>query len=497
MVSFDTPLRSSASWLKAFVLVVCFSILGIEVWRDWEEREQEVTRINSELKNLSKSLSQHVEDTFDLADAILVDLVDRIEKENATPAAMVGMEGFLSMRIQNLQSLKSLTIYGADGLLLSGSLPGHRYKINGHTQAFFRHHFASPDKGVFFGPMIRDPLGSDWIVTLTRRIDKADGSFGGVAVVSIPPRYFANFFSRIELGSKGSIALFHSENGTLLSRYPYVDQAIGTQQSNAPWLKEKALFGPYTYTSPFDGTLRLSAYQKNHAYPFTVLAAVSQSEALSNWLQELRFRVVGTVILVAMIGTLGWRLAGELRRREAVEAELSVLASTDGLTGLANRRTFDRHLDTEWLRASREGTPVSLLMIDVDRFKTYNDHYGHPAGDECLRKLAILLVQAVHRPNDLVARYGGEEIAVLLPNTDKSGAVRVAERIRTQVEALALRHEGNPPSNVLTISIGSVTRSPAQERPRIASSELVSLADKALYEAKLNGRNRVVIAQAA
>jgi diguanylate cyclase (GGDEF)-like protein len=177
--------------------------------------------------------------------------------------------------------------------------------------------------------------------------------------------------------------------------------------------------------------------------------------------------------------------------------ELSVLASTDGLTGLANRRTFDKALETEWRRAARHNTPLSLLLMDLDRFKHFNDSYGHQAGDECLQAVARILSAAMKRSGDLVARYGGEEIAVLLPTTDAAGANAVAEDVRSAVEALAIPHDGNVPSCVLTISIGMATLMPAFELLNADPKVLVTLADRALYQAKLKGRNRVSIASAA
>jgi diguanylate cyclase (GGDEF)-like protein len=479
--------RSSTLWLKAFVMVVCFAIIALEGWRDWSEREDEFVRIQTEMKNLAKSLAQHAEDTFNLADAILTDVVDRMEQNGSTPAAAADLERFLVERSQTLQSVKVLTIYGEDGLLLSSSLPGHSLKVNGSGQAFFQHHRASADRKWFFGTPIRDPLGSDWILSISRRFNKPDGSFGGVVQISVPPRYFVNFFSRFNIGEQGTITLFHS-NGMILSRSPYIEKAIGTGRTSMPWAEDGRTSGSYEYVSPIDNVSRLGGYQRNHVYPVVVLTAVSRDEALARWNREFMFRTFAVGSLVAV---------KELRRREIAEFELAILATTDGLTGLANRRSFDRQIETEWLRAARDGTPLSLLLIDVDQFKAYNDIYGHQAGDTCLRMVAEVFSQAINRPGDLVARYGGEEMAVLMPDTDDVGAAAVAENIRARVEALALRHEANPPSGILTISIGSATRIPAFDRSGTGAKELVALADKALYCAKQDGRNRISAAKAA
>lgn len=493
MVSPPRKKYSSSLGHKIFVAVICLAIIGLEGWRDWSERKQEFFRIESEMKNLAKSLAQHAEDTFNLADAILVDMVERVEHHGKLSEEIAGMQDFLSERIQTLQALKTLTIYGEDGFVLSSSLPGHN-QVNVRDLAFFQHHATSHERKWFFGPIVRDPLGSDWTLTLSRRINKADGSFGGVVQVSIPPRYFSNFFGRFDLGSKGSVTMVSATNAKVLARYPFVDGVI---QASSDWLIEGSPHGLRAYVSPVDGVARLAAYQRNHVYPVVLVAAVSQDEALANWTEEFQLRSLGVAVLVFIIAMLGWRLAQELRRREQVESELAVLATTDGLTGLANRRTFDHRLETEWLRASRDGTPLSLLLIDVDQFKSYNDIYGHQQGDDCLRKVATVIAGAVNRPGDFVARYGGEEIVVLLPDTDESGAANVAENIRAQVEARALHHEANAPSYTLTISIGSVTQAPAFDRSHAGPTELVHMADKALYQAKQAGRNQVAIAKAA
>ena len=167
---------------------------------------------------------------------------------------------------------------------------------------------------------------------------------------------------------------------------------------------------------------------------------------------------------------------------------LRALSFIDGLTGIANRRRFDEALLREWRRCARSHLPVSLVMLDVDHFKAYNDHYGHQAGDECLRAVATLLDEQMKRPGDLVARYGGEEFICLLPETDAEGATRVAERLRETVAGQRLPHALSPVGGHVTISLGVASAMPLGEAP---PDGLTQLADRLLYEAKRAGRNRV------
>ena len=169
---------------------------------------------------------------------------------------------------------------------------------------------------------------------------------------------------------------------------------------------------------------------------------------------------------------------------------LESLAHIDGLTGIPNRRRFDEALEVEWKRAVRTGTPVSLVMMDVDFFKYYNDTYGHGMGDTCLQQVATAIAAAITRPSDLVARYGGEEFVALLPDTDAEGSYTVAERMRRNVEALQLSHEHSAASRCVTISAGLASSVPTAED---ASQELLKQADQMLYRSKEAGRNRVCV----
>jgi diguanylate cyclase (GGDEF)-like protein len=170
---------------------------------------------------------------------------------------------------------------------------------------------------------------------------------------------------------------------------------------------------------------------------------------------------------------------------------LEKLSKQDSLTDIPNRRNFEESLDREWRRAARTGRPLSLVMMDIDCFKSFNDHYGHGAGDECLRRVARILKSALSRPMDVVARYGGEEFVALLPDTDPSGARHVAENLRAAVQTAAIPHVHSNSAPVVTLSIGVATHGP--DNPKTNASHLQQSADQALYMAKAQGRNQVMI----
>jgi diguanylate cyclase (GGDEF)-like protein len=190
--------------------------------------------------------------------------------------------------------------------------------------------------------------------------------------------------------------------------------------------------------------------------------------------------------LIAVVETLR-----DITAQKQAQDELQRLAMRDGLTSVANRRAFDDTLDTEWRRASRESRALSLLMIDVDYFKRYNDTYGHQIGDECLRQVAAAMSGVIKRASDSVARYGGEEFAILLPATEPEGALIVAERIREAVAGLKLPHRGSDAAGHVTVSIGVASVHVSNSG---VPASLVARADAALYRAKHQGRNRAVLA---
>lgn len=201
-------------------------------------------------------------------------------------------------------------------------------------------------------------------------------------------------------------------------------------------------------------------------------------------------QISATLSIARNGGTMLQRVMLSEQRLSEANARLTALSATDALTGIGNRRAFDQALQSAWQQAARDGTDLAMLLLDVDHFKNFNDLYGHPAGDGCLRLIGGVLAAGVRRPSDVAARYGGEEFVVLLPATSEAGARELGELLCGLVEEAAMPHQGSP-AGLVTVSIGAASIAPS---PGDDSAALVSLADRALYHAKQTGRRRVCTA---
>jgi len=229
---------------------------------------------------------------------------------------------------------------------------------------------------------------------------------------------------------------------------------------------------------------RLKADPLTSAIPIIFVTSQNQEadEVIALGLGAVDFitKPINPVIVRARVRThLTLKLQGDLLRASAL---------LDGLTGVANRRKFDEDVQTDWRQCLRETAPLSLILIDIDYFKLYNDRYGHQAGDNCLKLVAKALAETLRRPYDKLARYGGEEFACLLPKTELAGASAIAERMQTRVSELRVEHLGSDVDQVVTISLGVASMVPT---PSITPELLLKAADQQLYEAKRTGRARV------
>lgn len=292
------------------------------------------------------------------------------------------------------------------------------------------------------------------------------------------------------LGPKGAIALFYAD-GTLIARRP-APPAAGAAEKRSPEALKRVIDttdGLYLGKSVRDGIERLYTYRRIGHYPLYVAVGAATEDIYANWTS--RAWAIGLLVAVFNLVTmaLAYQFAKQLEKRLAAGRRHAELAITDALTGLPNRRALDAFLDKEWKRALRERWPVSVLMIDVDAFKPYNDHYGHLGGDTALKAVARCIQAHASRSGDLAARYGGEEFCIVLPHTDLEGAIAVAEHIRQAVLALHIPHAQGP-AGILSVSIGAATDTPALSGDR--AETLTQAADTQLYRAKTQGRNRTM-----
>jgi diguanylate cyclase (GGDEF)-like protein len=354
---------------------------------------------------------------------------------------------------------------------------------------YFQSHVNNPAPGMFISPPFRARSAEhDWRISFSRRVSGAQGEFLGVAEAAMRLSYFDQLFNSLSIGRDSTVNLI-SKNGILLAQQPRLaEELIGKDFSNRPNFQRIVKEGNGSFTSMSDlyRDKRLYTFSKVGNLPLIVIVALSSDEVFSAWKRTAVVVSSATAALCVSLLWLTWVLRRELRRRHNAEHELAQLAATDALTGLANRRTLDQALRHEWFRAQRSGMPLSLMMIDADHFKAFNDRHGHQAGDEALRSLANVISAHVRRPADLAARYGGEEFSVILAETDSAGARQIAENIRKAVEQLPLVEGADEP---MTVSIGISTWTTATD---ISLESLLFAADKALYQAKENGRNRVV-----
>jgi len=355
---------------------------------------------------------------------------------------------------------------------------------NRADEEYFQVHRNNPDQGLFISkPMLHRGAYS---LVLSRRISAEDGTFLGVVAGAIRFSYFHELFERLNLDREDTITVMRRDR-TVLMRKPFDLDIIGKNLADLPtWnpanLKEG---GSYAGQGPVDAIPRLFV-RRASAGPFYVVVGKPLENVLRIWHTEATR--IGAVMAALILFVLGGAvfLAREISRRAQAEDKLEELATTDSLTGLKNRRKFDTEIDTEWRRAARQKTPLALLMIDADHFKSYNDTYGHQAGDQVLVGIAICISDSVRRAGDCNARYGGEEFSVLLPGCGAADAFKVAEMIRLKVE----QWSDGPSVNTVSIGVASLTPAPAMEW-----SDMVEAADKALYAAKAGGRNQSVLAK--
>lgn len=499
------PLQTAAqrrTRLLALVLVsvlVC-ALLGLDLWQSWTARRQALGNAQDNALNLARSLAEHAGSSVEQADTVLADLVERVQADGAEGPQRDRLRRLMQAATATHAAIHGLFIYGPDGSWRVSSNDVDPPAANNADREYFLYHQSHTGVAARLGKVIASRSDGTLVIPLSRRLDGPDGEFAGVALATLEVGYFNDFYKRFDLDPLGVISLT-LDDGTLLARRPFeprlVNTSIGKGRIFTSLLPESDS-GAQMFPSVVDGVTRMYGYEKVKAYPLVVICGQSEQSVLAAWYANL-WRSAGFVGVLLMVTLLfGTLLLRQLRQTAQTEADLrdahaalEKLAMQDGLTGLGNRRQLELALPREMGRARRSQRPLGLIMLDIDHFKRYNDRYGHPAGDQCIRSVGQAVLGCVNRPGDLVVRYGGEELLVLLPESDLAGARWVAEQIVEAVRGLAIPHLDNEPVALVTVSAGvAVWLGSDTERPQA----VVEAADSALYEAKRCGRNRMAIA---
>ena len=486
--------RATLRFLWAFVLFIIlagFAALFAVLLMD--QRQQDWRQAEIAARNLDATIRRDIIQAFSSADQALLSVREMI-RTNADFRFDQQKRRALLGSSSTDAGLGEIYVLDSSGSLVLSSETSPRTRTDYANEAFFYTHERSRGDALFTAKMVTlSPLKQD-VVVLSRRLMDRNGRFAGVAAFMLRLSRFSPLLHSLDLGEKGAVSLFATD-GTLLLRAPDPEHAVGRNFITSPMFWQLAAAQePFTAVSAVDGGERLFSASQVDTLPLIVSVGLSTEEIYVGWKKLAVTTCLAFALLAVCVVGLSVMLGRELRRRRSNELRYRVLAQVDGLTGLHNRRHFDAMLEEEFAAAWRRGEPISVIMIDVDRFKFFNDLYGHQAGDDCLRLIAQTIKAHMKRATDIAARYGGEEIAIILPDTGMEGARAVAEDIRAAIENLAIAHSRSHTGHV-TASFGTATGQASTSFSPATPAELVAAADEALYGAKRSGRNRVVAHQ--
>lgn len=482
------PLRIARTWIVLGVLAPV-GMLAVSVLMLLDLRQDAWEKAEQTSKNLVQVLERDIARNIEMYDLSLRGVVDNLKAPGLDQVSPELRQLVLFDRAATARDMGVMVVtdQNGDSIIDAGSVPPR--KVNYADRAYFQAHKARPDLGLVISqPLFSRLLGTRMIV-LSRRINKPDGSFSGVVLGTLNLSYFTRLFDQIGLGPDSAINLYLSD-GTRIMRHPYAEADIGVNIASAAtfrgFLRERR--GSFVETSVRDGIERHYTFTQVGDLPLILNVALSAQGIGAEW--RLKAIVIASIVSVLCGVTIALSLlfGRELRRREGMQVELERLSLTDALTGLPNRRAFEDTGAKAWDEAQRSGKPLSLLIVDVDHFKRFNDRYGHQVGDDVLRGLARCLSTSVHRPSDLACRVGGEEFVLLLPDTDQAGAYRIADKVHAEVSMLVVGSAGIG-AGAITVSVGFAVAVPAATEAT-ALPDLYRLADEALYEAKTGGRNQ-------
>jgi diguanylate cyclase (GGDEF)-like protein len=474
------PRRSANRLIAALLLViVCFCAVCAKFVADarnsaWQGARETTASL---VAAIDLDILLNVE-SFDLALQAVADNLRHPDIDRITPDLR---QLVLFDRSATARHLDAMLVLDATGHVRFDSRTADPEPVSRADRDYFQFNEMNDTAGLHISPPLIARSTGQPVVSLSRRLSRPDGSFAGVVVGGLRLSYFAQLFKTVSLGPDDTMTL-SSTDGTLLMRWPYQEEFIGRNLKAAELYKHLARepAGSFETNAVTDGTRRLVVYSRIGDFPLVISVGRSTADILADW-HRYAFAIG---LLVAALWLMALYLIIELRKRGEAESNLAVLATTDELTGLANRRKFNEAITREWRRAMRERQPIALMMLDADLFKEYNDRHGHQAGDKLLQMIGRAMSASIKRATDVAARYGGDEFSILLPATPVEGATRVAERVRQCLAELCFAYSVKQAN--LSIGIAAIVPEPGESH-----AALLAAVDQALYRAKEAGRDRI------
>ena len=489
----------AAKWLTIFGLLLAITMLGLGVVVLLDSRQDAWRQAELASNNLVLALERDIARTIAVYDLSLQGAVDAMRLPDLKHASPELRHTAIFDRAATADYLGSLLVLDATGSIVADSTAIIPHVMNFAERDYFQVHRDHTDAGLYISRPFRSRLrGGDPSIAISRRVSTADGTFDGAVIGSMRINYFDEMFARLDVGRGGAITLMTAD-GRIVARHPRRADDLEQDLSKSETVQrfKIARFDQFTAVSSVDGVQRLLTYRGIGSLPLLISVDLPVDSIYEGWWHKATLIASALGVLCAATVALSLLFRREMRLRVQAEqgllaaaARLEVMAATDALTGLANRRAFVSGLDDAWRVATRTRSSLALLMLDADHFKSFNDAYGHPEGDRVLQAIAACLRGCASCPGALGVRYGGEEFALLLPDTDSDGALVVAECVRKAVLDVAISHQATP-TGIVSVSVGV-----AVARPQFgeAAELLVREADAALYEAKHAGRNRVAFA---
>ena len=488
----------AVTWL---VIVGCVVLIATSAWLIVRARAQEVAQSQLSNTNLARAVTEQIEGSISEIAHIVDGLVFELERANTDRLPLQNLQPVLVNHVAGVEALKGLFIYDAKGGWMVHSEAVSNASLNNSDREYFQFHKGNLSERVRIGAPLVSRSSGEWVIPISRRINDTDGNFNGVALATLSVGFLRSVLEKYNVGQGGAITLAMRDR--LLVRRPFKVDEIGMTIPASALQKafESSKSGVIDGPSSIDKVDRIISFDHMRNYPIRVAVALAKDEVLEEWRTASFVQAGLTLVLCLLLASSGayviramrLRLDAEAGLRETRDAlsianeRLSHLAQYDGLTGLPNRRYFDSRFARVFEKAQREQRLLSVVLVDVDQFKNYNDRYGHVQGDECLRQIAQAVLSSIERTGDFVARYGGEELVMLLPDTDAAGAALIAEDARAAVVSRHIPHEATT-LGIVSISLGVATAVPGASAERYA---LVTAADEALYIAKSRGRNQV------